>query len=82
MSQGTKLLSQFRRLRYESFQIVNLPVENHPDGPILIRHGLLSAIDIDDAQTSMPQSETSEAGERKRLLGPGLNLALETDRRN
>jgi hypothetical protein len=37
--------------------VVDLAVEDHPDGPVLVCHGLLAAIEVDDAEPPHAQSD-------------------------
>src|SRR5204862_7512120 len=43
--------------------VINLAVEGHPDGSVLIRHGLSASVNIDDAEAAVSQHELRRAGE-------------------
>src|SRR5207245_4403255 len=47
-------------------KVVNLPVEHHPDCLLLVRHGLVTAAQIDDRQT--PEAKSNRPSQVKPLI--------------
>jgi hypothetical protein len=54
---GSELMAFPLQLFSQFLKIIDLPIENHPYGPVLIGQRLVSAGQIDNAQAAMSQED-------------------------
>src|SRR2546430_10692561 len=63
----SKLMARRQQIFSELRKVVNLAIENNPDGLVLVRHRLMACgTEVDDAQAAVSQ--------RDRLIGVGENF--------
>src|SRR5436853_385121 len=58
---GRETVTPLFELRRELPIVVNLPVEDDPDGLVFVRHRLVAGFEIDDAEARHPDTEWAVA---------------------
>jgi hypothetical protein len=51
---GSKTISQLLKLQSQFFEIINLAVENHPDGFFSVGHWLMASGQVDNGEATKP----------------------------
>jgi len=73
---GAKPVTQGLKFTADLNVVVQLAIEDNPNAPIFITHGLPAALDVHDAQAAMPERDTGAGGQVSSCNSPGPGGAI------